>query len=259
MFRCACGVSRVLSVLFLAACAAAPERSEVAGECAAAFGGEVCSWAVMDGVELLEVGATIPISTVESAPADAPFAWPPPTEASVTLPMAEWAGLTHMTINWEAMGHPPATFLVPHFDFHFYMIPEGQRLAIDCTRLDKPTEVPAGYAVPDEHLPPEIAEITGTDTLVGVCVPEMGMHSLSEAQLASEQPFSATMVLGYYERAPIFIEPMVAQSFLLERQPFELAIPDDRNRTGPAPTAFRAEYDEAAQAYRFIFSGFEAR
>lgn len=231
--------------------------SEVAGDCSPAFGGEVCTWAVMEGDAVVEVGATVPLATVEGAPADAPFVWPPATEAAIALPAAEEAGFTHLTINWEAMGHPPQTFLVPHFDFHFYMISPEERLAIDCSKLDKPTAVPAGYTVPDEHLPPELAEIVGTSTLIGVCVPEMGMHALSEVEMASEEPFDGSMIVGYYEGKPIFLEPMLSREFLLERRSFDLAIPAVPGREGRGPTAFRGDYDEAADAFRFTFTGFE--
>lgn len=214
----------------------------------------MCTWALLEGDAVVEVGATVSLASVEGAPAEAPFEWPPATAAAIALPESERTGLTHMTVNWEAMGHPPQTFLVPHFDFHFYMISSDERVAIDCTRLEKPTEVPEGYVVPDEQLPPELAAITGVDTLVGVCVPEMGMHALNAEEAASTEPFDGTMIVGYYEQRPIFVEPMISQSFLLERRPFELDMPVVPGHAGP--TAFRAEYDEALDAYRFIFSGF---
>jgi hypothetical protein len=243
------------SAATLLACAPdAPTVSRIDGECADAFGAEVCTWAVVEGDAVVEVGATVPLASVEGAPADAPFEWPPATAASIALPEAERTGLTHMTVNWEAMGHPPETFLVPHFDFHFYMISSEERMAIDCTRLEKPTDVPEGYVVPDENLPPELAEITGVETLIGVCVPEMGMHALNAEEMASTEPFTGTMIVGYYDERPIFVEPMIAQSFLTERRTFDVAMPAVPGKAGP--TAFRAEYDEALDAYRFVFSGF---
>jgi hypothetical protein len=232
--------------------------SEVAGECEDAYGADICTWATMEGDAVLEVGATIPLASIEGAPGDAPFVWPPHTEAAVNLPEAarKQNGMTHLTFLWEAMGHPPQTFLVPHFDFHFYLIPPDERLAIDCSRLSKPTDLPAGYSMPDEQLPPELAEITGTDTLVGVCVPEMGMHALVTAELESPDPFDGTLVVGYYEERPIFLEPMISRALLLNRRSFDLTVPAVPGLQGQQPTVFRAEYDAEQDAYRFAFSGF---
>ena len=236
-------------------CSPGPSTSEVAGGCADAFGAEVCTWVVMEGDVVVEAGADIPLASIEAAPADAPFVWPPATAAAVPFPVE--TGFTHMTVNWEAMGHPPETFLVPHFDFHFYVIGQDERLAIDCSRLEKPTDIPAGYSVPDENLPPELAEITGVDTLVGVCVPEMGMHALSTVEMQSTEPFDATMIVGYYDLEPIFVEPMIARDFLLQRQSFALDVPSIPGHGG-SPSTFRGEYDAENDSYRFSFSGFGA-
>ena len=254
MFRRSAGVLSFVTALAVAGCASDGATSGMAGDCADAFGGEVCTWAVMEGDAVVEVGATIPLATVEGAPADAPFTWPPATEASIPMPAADRSGLTHMTINWEAMGHPPQTFLVPHFDFHFYLVPEAERLTIDCMRLEKPAEAPAGYELPDETLPPELAAITGVETLIGTCVPEMGMHAISTTEMSATESFDGSMIIGYYEGEPIFVEPMIAQSFLLERRSFDLEIPTIPGRDGAGPAAFRAEYDEEQDAYRFVFS-----
>ena len=182
------------------------------------------------------------------------MSWPPAVVAAPAMPPS--SGLSHLTMYWEPMGHAPTTFMTPHFDFHFYLAPRDEQLAIDCSDLTKPAALPAGYVLPDEVLPPDVAQMIGVDTLVGVCVPEMGMHSLVEVELASDSPFRGTMVLGYYRGEPIFIEPMLSRAMLLERQPFSLEIPRLPGFTGQQPTAFRAEYDVELDAYRFIFSGF---
>ncbi|MHC4611842.1 MAG: hypothetical protein ACYS7M_16005, partial [Planctomycetota bacterium] len=41
-------------------CASQTSTSEVAGECAAAHGADVCTWATMEGDAVVEVGATVP-------------------------------------------------------------------------------------------------------------------------------------------------------------------------------------------------------
>lgn len=255
-------VSRsIVPVVFstLTACAAADEPVvEADGACADAFGSSVCSWASAQAGVPIEEGATIPLAAIEAAPNEQPMAWPPTMAASVGMPSDGAGPLDHMTMYWEPMGHAPATYLVPHFDFHFYLIPEAQRLAIDCADLTKPASLPDGYALPDEQLPPEVAEMIGVETLVGICVPEMGMHSLPAAELASSTPFESTMVVGFYEGAPIFIEPMISRVRLLRRESFDIPVPAIAGLEGRQPTTFRAEYVPDEDAYRFTFSGYGA-
>lgn len=100
-----------------------------------------------------------------------------------------------------------------------------------------------------------MAQMTGVETLVGLCVPKMGMHSLLTTEMESPDTFRGTMVVGYYRGKPIFIEPMITKAMLMEKKSFELAIPDVPG-IGAHPTKFRAEYDAAKASYRFAFSGF---
>lgn len=242
----------------LCACATEAPIVDVSGECADAFGAQLCSWARVQGDAIVEVGATVPVASIESAPAEVPMAWPPSTVAVVDLPesVVQKTGLTHLTMYWEPVGHPPATYMVPHFDFHFYRITPDARVAIDCADTTKPATLPEGYTLPDEVLPDDIAAMIGVKTLIGVCVPEMGMHSLVTAEMEATTPFQGTMVIGYYRGEPIFVEPMLSKALLMERRSFDLALPAIPGLQGDQPTAFRAEYDAASDAYRFVFSAF---
>ncbi|MHC4709600.1 MAG: DUF5602 domain-containing protein, partial [Planctomycetota bacterium] len=152
--------------------------------------------------------------------------------------------------------HPPGPYLTPHFDFHFYTIPPAERSAIDCTDETKPSVMPAGYSLPDVILPPPLAEMAGVSTLIGLCVQQMGMHSLLTSELESTDTFRGSMVIGYYHGTPIFIEPMLTRSLLLEKRSFDLPIPSIPGMTGAYPRAFRAEYDAQQQVYQFVFSDF---
>jgi hypothetical protein len=188
------------------------------------------------------------------------MAWPPVPAAVLQLPESaqQQSGLTHFTMFWEAHGHPPTPYLTPHFDFHFYTIPPAERTAIDCADTAKPAALAAGYALPDEPLPPDMAKAIGVPVLVGICVPQMGMHSLLASELESTTPFRGSMVIGYYHAKPIFIEPMISRAMLQEKQSFDLPIPTIPGLTGNRPAAFRAEYDAQQGVYRFEFSGFQA-
>ncbi len=244
----------------LAACAAKPPAAtEVQGACADAFGSQVCTLAHVQGDSVIDVQATIPIASIEGAPAEAPETWPPTAVASSGIPASVQVktGLTELTMYWEAHGHPPGPYLTPHFDFHFYLVPPSELAAMDCTDTSKPSALPAGYSLPDVPLPPDMAKAMGApDTLVGLCVPQMGMHALPTAELESGQLFTGDMLVGYYAGKPIFLEPMLTKTLLMQKKSFSYPIPSVPGMSGPHPTTFRADWDAQAQAYQFIFSGF---
>ena len=233
---------------------------EVKGECADLFKAQVCTWAHTQGTTLVDVGATVPIASIENAGAPASMAWPPVADAVVRFPGSATteSGLTEMTAYWEADGHPPTPYMTPHWDFHFYTVPTADRIAIDCKDDAKPATLAAGYVLPDQDLPPDMAKMMGVSKLVGICVPGMGMHSLLGSELASTTPFRGSMVLGYYHTKPVFIEPMLTKAMLLEKKSFDLPIAEIPGLAGPYPRTFRATYDSTAQSYRFTFSGFAA-
>ncbi len=245
----------------LAACTAAPpEIVETAGPCADAFGGQTCTWSRSQGDSLLAVGATVPLASIAGAPDSMEMSWPPAYQADLAMPAGSEAasGLVNYTFAWEPMGHPPPTFFAPHFDFHFNFISAAERQAIDCSDRTKPAAVPAGYTLRDEPLPPPVAEMLGTDTLIGTCVPNMGMHSLLESEYATSELFSGTMVVGYYGGRPIFIEPMVTRAKLMERQSFTLPVPEIPGATWAYPRTFNAEWVPESESYRMTWSDFRA-
>ncbi len=228
------------------------------GDCVEVFQAQVCTWARMRGDSVIDAGAMVPLAMIENAPKDYPMAWPPAPLASIPLPQAaqQATGLKHLTVYWESMGHPPGPYLTPHFDFHFYTVSAEQRTAMDCADLSKPSALPAGYSLPDVTLPPPMAAMIGSSSLIGLCVPGMGMHSLLTTELESTDLFRGTMVVGWYQGKPIFIEPMLTKAMLMERRSFDLPIPSIPGLTGNSPRAFRAEYDEQQKVYRFVFTDF---
>ena len=238
--------------LSVAACAGSGERT-VQGECQSVYGGNVCTFGTMAGDRIVDFGATIPLASVENAPADGEMVFPPRSLGDVALPpeIAAATGFDHLGVNWEPHGHPPALFLTPHFDFHFYTIAPERVAQIDCADVRKPTAIPVTYTLPDEEIP-------GLGTLVGLCVPNMGMHAMLRAELDDTEPFNASMILGYYRQNFIFLEPMIAQAKLLEARSFTMEVPAVTNPGANVkwPARFEATYDESAGAYRFVFSGF---
>jgi hypothetical protein len=226
---------------------------QVAGSCKPAFGAQICSYAEMSGTRVVALGATIPMAAIDNTPLDGPMVWPPVADAVVPMPAEARAatGIDHLTVYWEHHGHPPAPFLTPHFDFHFYTISDADRLAIDCANKTKPAILPTGFSLPD-------IEIPGLGMLTGICAPGMGMHSLVTSELAGTTPFSGTMVLGFYNARPIFFEPMVAKVKLEEKKSFTLPLVTPAGLAAGVhyPARFEAVYDASIPGYRFVFSGF---
>ena len=223
----------------------------VQGECRPVHGADVCAFTEMSGSSVVAFGATIPLGAIEGAPADAEMKWPPVPEAEIPMSDAvrTATGFKTLTIYWEAHGHPPGPYLTPHFDFHFYSMEPGQIAAIDCADVTKPTQLPAGYVLPD-------IEIPGLGNLVGLCVPKMGMHALLESEMIATTTFERAMVVGYDRAKPIFIEPMISRASLMAQKSFTLDVPviADAPAGVHYPTKFRADYDSTAKSYRFTFS-----
>jgi hypothetical protein len=251
-------MSAALLVLAVGACRGEEPLVEVKGACADAFKAEVCTWAKTKGKNLVEAGAVVPLASIENAPADQPMVWPPVAAAEIDMPepVRRQGGLTQLTMYWEAGGHPPGAFMTPHFDFHFYLVGASARAAMDCKDVSKPATLPVAFGLPDIPLPPEMATMMGVPVLIGLCVPQMGMHAMLTTEIERTDAFHGSMVIGYYQGKPIFIEPMVSRAMLMEKKSFDLPIPDVPGLAGAHPTKFHAEYDATQQAYRFTLSAF---
>lgn len=125
----------VIAALTFASLTACDRQVTTKGECRPVHGADVCAFSKTMGGELASFGATVPIAAIESAPADAPMVRPPVASAEIPMPeiVRMTLGVHVLTIYWEAHGHPPAPFMVPHFDFHFDNAMLDEVKAIDCT------------------------------------------------------------------------------------------------------------------------------
>jgi len=235
--------------------AAGPDTDGTVSSCVTVVTSEVCTWAVMQDGRAVELGVTIPMVLIEAVPADPEMVWPPRELATVPFPavVRDALGIDHLGLNWEAHGHPPATFTTPHFDFHLYSITQDAVRAIDCADESKPGALPAPYTLPDIDVP-------GMGEFIGLCVPAMGMHAMPDHEVHETDPFVASMLVGYYGAEPIFLEPMVSRELLLKRTGFSLPVPAVAGLPKGVhyPRAFRAEFDASTDAYRLVFSGFDA-
>ncbi|SDL35410.1 hypothetical protein SAMN04488034_103292 [Salinimicrobium catena] len=159
----------------------------------------------------------------------------------------------HIGVNWSPHGHLPV-FLVPHFDLHFYMITNEERLAIpeyspetDALFNNYP---PAGY-MPENYVTPPGE---------GSVYPQMGKHWLP-MPLENYLPFTSIMVLGSYNGEFTFIEPMMTVDMLMSSPDFSdsFAQPEYFQESTYYPTVYNIYEDPETQDIHVTLSDFVLR
>jgi hypothetical protein len=236
----------------------------IVGDADLVAGNLVVSWArVHRDHGVLEVGVTIPVAVFDDMPEDGDG--PAGAFASLKFPavVRETTYFNHVEVQSEPEGHvaPPGSVnpdrnRVPHFDFHFYAIPEDVVWQIPLVRPPSP----ALPAVPAERLPEGYIQ-------PGFSQLQMGRHSSPAWSLLDPEPLSTIMIAGFppaVEGLPDptqmhFLEPMISREFLLERNDFELPVPMPQTfgRQMRYPTKCVGEYDADLDAYHIVFSEFE--
>lgn len=149
--------------------------------------------------------------------------------------------------DWNPAGHPPpGVYGVPHFDWHFYTMPEDEVEAI--------TFDPDPTLLPDVQRPPGYVP----DRVV---VPGMGLHWFdSTAPEWSGGSFSHTFIYGSYEGDLTFGEPMVTKAFLekeYEEVRTAVATPEAFPEAGWYPTEYVVRYLGSQDAYAVTLESFE--
>ena len=141
----------------------------------------------------------------------------------------------HMLVDWNPHGHePPGVYDVPHFDFHFYTIPNRERLLIGPFDTIQFANSPAPTFVPPLYL----------HTAGGV--PQMGAHWVD---LLSPEfnggSFTKTFIWGSYDGKFIFWEPMITREYLLSHPNdlVPLRQPEAYQRNGWYANAYKVSYN----------------
>ncbi len=242
----------VLGVAAIAAftCGAKAKAQDASAEnCGTAFGTKICTSYQLKAGKVMSFSMHVPVALIEQAPASAPMDWPPKADAAIPFAdtVKSQTGFIFSNIYWNPMGHPPAAYATPHFDFHFYFVPQDQVQAFDCKDSTKPAALPANYAMPDVDVP-------GLGTLTGICIPLMGMHAIPATDLTTKA-WGGSMMVGYYSGKPIFIEPMITKAMLMKRVSFSLPIPEiEPTPNVRYPENFEAIYDAKTDSYDFKFN-----
>lgn len=128
----------------------------------------------------------------------------PGTTYTLTIPKkAKDLPFDHIDLNYNPEGHPdPEIYGFEHFDFHFYMINQEEKFAMD--------DQEKGLTFPDEEFWPESYEPEA------VFVPYMGTHWVdrSGGEFTDPGSFSKTFIYGSYDASFIFYEPMITIAHL---------------------------------------------
>ena len=164
---------------------------------------------------------------------------------------AEAAGLpyTFMMFGWNPQGHiPTPTYAQPHFDFHFYVIPESEVLKIPGGPdpiAPEPSLIPDGYFAPGN-----------------VSAPAMGVHWMARsAPELNGHLFDKTMIYGFTGGRLAFIEPMITKAYFETKPDYttEIAQPPRFGTPGLYPTRYNIKYDAATKEHLIAISGFAQR
>ena len=159
--------------------------------------------------------------------------------------------IDHVVINWESEGHPPANvYDVPHFDFHFYLQSQTEQMKVTFNSPNDsadPSQQPAPELVPPGYILPP-----------GTAVPGMGVHAIKPtAAEFQHQPFTATLIYGYYNQQQTFIEPMASLEFLLSKPSFSASVPRPTAYTKPGayPSTYSINFDTVNKVYEVSLKG----
>ena len=180
------------------------------------------------------------------------------------LPANHGTPYRFVELDWNPKGHG-GPYTAPHFDFHFYRVPLAEHDAIDPTRPDyarqaaafpAADELPKGYV--SSHLLMKLDPAQAA-------VPKMGLHWIdtnSPELPPSNQPFTATFIIGSWGGKVIFDEPMITRDFILahrDRISVGTTIPVPASaRYAPAGfymDSYKVSFDRAAGEYRVALTG----
>jgi hypothetical protein len=230
--------------------------------------GKVRAYVVLDAMEEqrpLEVGVAIDARAMEG-----PLPSPEMLMIPVALPAQAPTPYRFVMLDWNPLGHaPPGVFDVPHFDFHFYVVPQADVEGI--TPADPDFAAKANNLPTGDYLPPlyTVSKPPGVPPSA-VAVPGMGVHwqdLLSPeyqrilGRPEAYRPFTRTYVYVSWDGRMTAFEPMITREYLLRRitETIPVRQPARYSEPGWYASAYRIEYDDRASEYRVALVDFNWR
>lgn len=257
------------------------------GETAPRGNGTLTAYSQSAGDKPEAIGIVFPSATLEGLPYDPPTAglWCYDKDGDGEVdPMHECAGgyedalrlgadfrsevespFDYVLMNWNPMGHmPPGVYDLPHFDVHFYMNENEERLAIrpgPCEVLVHCDDYPLGKNLPEgKYLHPDFEDLDAVE-------PAMGNHLVDlTAPEHHGEPFTHTFIYGIWDGDVTFYEPMVTHEWFtwltdgsIEDECFPIKEPQAWQQAGWYPTEYCMEYRENRDELTASLEGFVHR
>ena len=220
--------------------------------------GTVRSYVTYAGGEAVEVGVAMSEAVMQGLPAAAehPEAHHDMHEFVLDLPAGNPTPFKHIGFNWNPGGHePPGIYDLPHFDFHFYMIPVADRLAI------VPTDT-AEYNAKARNYPEAAFIPAGYIAPAPMAVPQMGVHWIDpKSPEFNGKPFTQTFIYGSWNGKLIFAEPMITKALIESRQTLTTPIGAAQNYSQPGryPTSYTVRWNASAAQYEVALTDLVTR
>ncbi|HMB92156.1 MAG TPA: DUF5602 domain-containing protein [Rhodothermales bacterium] len=253
----------LIIALLMFGCDADDDKAETfVGESQALGNGTVQSWVRTDASGNPEaIGVTLTEAALTNLPTQSAGhkAHAMMGEQPLALPDNVQTPFNHISVDWNPQGHePPGLYDLPHFDFHFYMISEAQRDAINPANTD--FEAKAAARPGDALIPAGYIQTPGA-------VPRMGAHWLDAATPElNGQVFTKTFIYGFFDAKMNFFEPMITKAYLesvrtMSGQAVTTPIPQPQQfaQAGYYPTQYSIRYDAAKKEYTVALEGMTRR
>jgi hypothetical protein len=147
-----------------------------------------------------------------------------------------------VVLGWDPLGHTPDAYSVPHFDFMFFFVSSEE----------------LGRISPGSDTIPVPANFRPRDYNAALAEPSVGTHwGDTLARELHGQPFTATFVYGFQDGKMIFLEPMVALSFLGKPSPFtgEVKQPQAFQREGYYPSRYLVTHNDKDSTVTIALEG----
>jgi hypothetical protein len=190
------------------------------------------------------------------------------TELQFPKQALETTPFKHAVINWNARGHLPPPYALPHFDLHFYTITSAERYAIPAYSVmpQKFDNLPAYDYFPPNYFTPadtcDCGPIGGNGVLGETAEPQMGYHwiDMTSPELQPGGPkFTQTFIYGSYDGKVNYLEPMITLEFMHNSTFFTRTVPRPAKVqiTGYYPTTMTLMKNFGG--YELIFGDMEYR
>ena len=211
--------------------------------------GRIWTWITLDRTgKPLALGAALTEAALSGLPeGDAEYPLPLPAQAAATP-------FKHFLANWNPHGHIPwEIYGLPHFDFHFYVIPPKDRIAMIASQrdLDKAAKQP-----PAEYVAPDYLQVPDGYW------PQMGMHWVDRTTPELHgQKFTYTFLYGFFDGRMIFEEPMITLAFLRSNAAVTrpVKVPAAYPEPGYYPTRYTVGYDPYRRQHTIALEGLTLR